>query len=109
MKNLSTKKIEKYSRQIIMKEVGINGQKKICRSSICIVGCGGLGTSAAQYLTMTGVENITLIDYDVVELSNINRQTLFFEEDKLVNWSKRIDSESNDNALDEVKKLNKEK
>ena len=81
MKNLSTKKIEKYSRQIIMKEVGINGQKKICRSSICIIGCGGLGTSAAQYLTMTGVENITLIDYDVVELSNINRQTLFFEED----------------------------
>ncbi len=81
MKNLSTKKIEKYSRQILMKEVGIDGQKKICRSSICIIGCGGLGTSAAQYLTMTGVENITLIDYDLVELSNINRQTLFFEED----------------------------
>ena len=44
MKNLSIKKIEKYSRQIIIKEVGINGQK-ICRTSICIIGCGGLGTS----------------------------------------------------------------
>ena len=81
MPKLTNKQTEKYSRQIIIEKIGINGQKKILNSSICIVGCGGLGSSAAQYLSMTGVGNIMLIDNDLINLSNLNRQTLFFEKD----------------------------
>ena len=81
MPKLTDKQIEKYSRQIIIEKIGISGQKKILKSSICIVGCGGLGSSAAQYLSMTGVGNIMLIDNDLISLSNLNRQTLFFEKD----------------------------
>lgn len=88
--------LEKYSRQIIMGQIGIDGQKKISNSSIAIVGCGGLGTSAAQYLSMSGVGNITLIDHDSVALSNLNRQTLFTEKDigksKCMVLSRRIKS-----------------
>ena len=82
MKSLLNKRlIERFSRQIVLKNVGISGQKKILKSSICIVGCGGLGSSAAQYLSMAGVGNIMLIDNDLINLSNLNRQTLFFEKD----------------------------
>ncbi len=73
--------LERYSRQIIMDDVGLDGQKKIFDTSICIIGCGGLGTTAAQYLTMSGVGKLSLIDNDLVDLSNLNRQTLFTEND----------------------------
>ena len=76
MKKISDKLLERYSRQIIIDEVGISGQQKIFASSIAIIGCGGLGTSAAQYLSMAGVGNIKLIDNDTVSNSNLNRQTL---------------------------------
>ena len=80
--NKSNKKfLEKYSRQIIMDQVGIEGQKKISKSSISIIGCGGLGTSAAQYLSMSGINNFTLIDNDYVDITNLNRQTLFSTND----------------------------
>ena len=81
MSKLTDKQTEKYSRQIIIEKIGLSGQKKILNSSICIVGCGGLGSSAAQYLSMTGIGNIMLIDNDLINLSNLNRQTLFFEKD----------------------------
>ena len=81
MTELTDKQTEKYSRQIIIEKIGISGQKKILKSSICIVGCGGLGSSAAQYLSMAGIGNIMLIDNDLINLSNLNRQTLFFEKD----------------------------
>jgi sulfur carrier protein ThiS adenylyltransferase/adenylyltransferase/sulfurtransferase len=73
--------LEKYSRQIIMEQVGVEGQKRIYNSSICIIGCGGLGTSAAQYLSMSGIGKLVLIDHDSIVLSNLNRQTLFTEKD----------------------------
>ena len=81
MIKLSDREIEKYSRQILIEKIGIKGQEKIKNSSILLIGCGGLGTSAAQYLTMAGVGKIKIIDSDKVELSNLNRQTLLFEED----------------------------
>ena len=81
MRNPEEYFLEKYSRQIIMEQVGIEGQKKINNSSICIIGCGGLGTSAAQYLSMSGIGKLVLIDHDSIVLSNLNRQTLFTEKD----------------------------
>ena len=81
MKNLNAKDFEKYSRQLIMDKIGIKGQKKIMNSSICIIGCGGLGTTTAQYLAMTGIGRIHLIDFDKVEMSNLNRQLSFLEQD----------------------------
>ena len=56
-------------------------KKKIMNSSICIIGCGGLGTTTAQYLAMTGIGKMLLIDFDKVEMSNLNRQLSFLEED----------------------------
>ena len=81
MRNSEEYFLEKYSRQIIMEQVGVEGQKKINNSSICIIGCGGLGTSAAQYLSMSGIGKLVFIDHDSIVLSNLNRQTLFTEKD----------------------------
>ena len=81
MRNPEEYFLEKYSRQIIMEQVGVEGQKKINNSSICIIGCGGLGTSAAQYLSMSGIGKLVFIDHDSIVLSNLNRQTLFTEKD----------------------------
>ena len=81
MKFLSDKHLEKYSRQIIIDKIGLDGQKKILDSSICIIGCGGLGTSASQYLAMSGIGKLMLVDDDRITLSNLNRQTLFTEKD----------------------------
>ena len=81
MRNPEEYFLEKYSRQIIMEQIGVEGQKRIYNSSICIIGCGGLGTSAAQYLSMSGIGKLVLIDDDSIVLSNLNRQTLFTEKD----------------------------
>ena len=81
MNKFNNKTLERYSRQIIMEKVGIEGQEKIMNTSISIIGCGGLGTTAAQYLTMSGIGEILLVDDDSVCLSNLNRQTLFSEKD----------------------------
>ena len=71
----------RYSRQIILKDIGIIGQKKIKNSKILIVGIGGLGCPVADLLTRAGVGLIGIIDYDRVSLSNIHRQTLFSAQD----------------------------
>ena len=81
MISLSEKNFEKYSRQLIMDRIGESGQKKIMNSSICIIGCGGLGTTTAQYLAMTGIGKMLLIDFDKVEISNLNRQLSYLEKD----------------------------
>ncbi|MCW1296950.1 MAG: HesA/MoeB/ThiF family protein [Candidatus Parvarchaeota archaeon] len=78
---LNKVEIERYSRNIIFNEIGINGQKKLKKSSIAILGLGGIGSAAAIYLTCAGIGNIRLIDRDFVELNNIQRQILYDEED----------------------------
>ncbi len=69
--------IERYSRQIILKNIGILGQKKIISSKILIVGMGGLGCPAAEFLARAGVGLLGIIDFDKVDLSNIHRQSLY--------------------------------
>ena len=76
-KNLSTKQIEKYSRQIVLKNVGTIGQKKILNSNVLIVGVGGLGCPIVDYLTRAGVGKIGIVDYDKVDTSNIHRQSIY--------------------------------
>jgi len=78
MKNqLNKNLIERFSRQIVLKDIGIVGQKKILSSKVLIVGAGGLGSSVAEFLTRAGVGSIGIIDDDKVSLSNLHRQSLY--------------------------------
>lgn len=79
--NLTEQQIERYSRQMILKEVGAAGQEKLLASRVLIVGTGGLGSPAALYLAAAGVGTIAIIDTDRVELANLQRQIIHFSED----------------------------
>ena len=76
-KSLSTKQIEKYSRQIVLKNVGVIGQKKILNSKVLVVGAGGLGCPVIDYLSRAGVGRLGIIDYDRIDSSNIHRQSIY--------------------------------
>ena len=80
-KNLKKASLIRYSRQIILKNIGIIGQKKIINSKVLIVGGGGLGCPIADLLTRSGIGLIGVIDFDKVSLSNIHRQTLYTTKD----------------------------
>ena len=71
----------RYSKQIILKQIGILGQKKISSTKILIVGMGGLGCPVALYLSNLGIKNIGIADHDKVSMSNLNRQILFNTKD----------------------------
>ena len=80
-KNLNKSSLIRYSRQIVLKNVGTFGQKKIINSKVLIVGAGGLGCPVADLLARSGVGEIGIMDYDKVSLSNIHRQTLYTAKD----------------------------
>ncbi|MDG3085211.1 molybdopterin-synthase adenylyltransferase MoeB [Vibrio hannami] len=73
---LSDKEMLRYNRQIILKEFDFEGQEALKQGSVLIIGAGGLGCASSQYLATAGVGTITLVDFDIVELSNLQRQVL---------------------------------
>jgi adenylyltransferase/sulfurtransferase len=75
--SIEKKEIEKFSRQIILKNIGIFGQKKIKQAKVLVIGSGGLGCPVAEFLTRAGVGIIGIVDNDIVSLSNIHRQSLY--------------------------------
>ncbi len=111
--------LDRYSRQIVLKNIGVAGQKKISLTKVLIVGAGGLGCPVSDLLCRAGVGEIGIIDYDKITLSNLNRQTLFNNNDinkykvdvlkqklKLVNplvkiktFKKKIDKKNIDNLI----------
>jgi len=78
MKNQLNKKIvERFSRQIVLKDIGILGQKKILSSKVLIIGAGGLGSPVAEFLSRAGIGSLGIVDDDKVSLSNLHRQSLY--------------------------------
>lgn len=77
----SNEQLERYSRHIILKEVGVKGQKKLLNGKVLIIGAGGLGAPAAMYLAAAGVGTIGIADADEVDLSNLQRQIIHTTED----------------------------
>ena len=75
--SLNFSEFKRFEKQIILKKVGISGQKKIKKSKVLIVGMGGLGCPLLTYLAAAGVSNIGIVDHDKVEISNLNRQIIF--------------------------------
>ena len=94
----SKKQIERYSRQIILKKIGVVGQKKLFKSSVLIVGAGGLGSPIAIYLTALGIGKIGIVDKDNVEISNLSRQIIFTTSD--------IKKNKSNSAIKNLKKIN---
>jgi adenylyltransferase/sulfurtransferase len=78
---LSSRDLERYSRQVMLEEIGYEGQLKLKSAKVCVVGVGGLGNPIATRLVAMGIGKIRIVDRDVVELSNLHRQTIFDESD----------------------------
>src|SRR5579859_5051069 len=79
--DLSTDELRRYSRHLSLPEVGLAGQKKICAASVLCVGAGGLGSPITMYLAAAGIGKIGIVDFDTVELTNLQRQILHGTED----------------------------
>ena len=95
---LNKKIIERFSRQIIIKDIGVLGQKKILFSKVLIVGAGGLGSPVAEFLSRAGIGSLGIIDNDKVSLSNLHRQSLYNTSD-IGKYKVKI-------AKDKIKKIN---
>ncbi len=78
---LSSRDLEKYSRQVMLEEIGYEGQLKLKKAKACVVGVGGLGNPIVTRLVAMGIGTIRIVDRDVIELSNLHRQTMFDESD----------------------------
>ncbi len=81
MINLTEEQIQRYSRHILLQDVGVEGQEKILNAKVLVVGAGGLGAPVSLYLAAAGIGRIGIIDADVVDLSNLQRQVIHFTKD----------------------------
>ncbi len=79
--NLDLRQFKRFEKQIVLKKIGVSGQKKILNSKVLIIGIGGLGCPLLTYLAASGVGTLGIVDQDKIELSNLNRQTLFIAQD----------------------------
>ena len=79
--SFSSSEFARYSRHLIMPEVGLQGQSKLKSASVLIIGAGGLGTPSSMYLAAAGVGRIGIVDFDTIEKSNLHRQVLYSEQD----------------------------
>src|SRR3954467_3669684 len=79
--DLSRDAIRRYSRHIMLPEVGLEGQKKICSTSVLCIGAGGLGSPIAMYLAPAGIGTLGIVDFDTVDYSNLQRQILHTDAD----------------------------
>src|SRR5438093_2833400 len=95
---LSNDEIRRYSRHLILPEVGLSGQKKICSTSVLCIGAGGLGSPIAMYLAAAGIGKLGIVDFDAVDFSNLQRQIIHGTEDV-----GRLKSES---ARETIKSIN---
>ncbi len=94
----SNEQLERYSRNILLREIGIKGQQKLLSSKVLVVGAGGLGSPAAMYLATAGVGTIGIADKDKVELSNLNRQ--------IIHTTNKIGKDKTESAKDTINNLN---
>ena len=97
---LGLKDFKRFEKQIILKKVGVAGQKKIINAKVLIIGIGGLGCPLLTYLAASGVGTIGIADPDKIEISNLNRQTLFTTND--------IGKYKVDQAKSSIYRINKE-
>jgi len=98
--DLSEKELDRYSRQIMLEEIGYQGQLKLKQANVCVVGVGGLGNPIVIRLAAMGVGKIRIVDRDVIELSNLHRQTMFNEDD--------VGQVKVETAAKKLRKLNKD-
>ena len=90
--------LERYSRHIILKDVGIEGQMKLMEGKVLVIGAGGLGSPALLYLAAAGIGTIGIADGDLLEMSNLQRQVIHFTDD--------IDKPKVDSAKEKIRRLN---
>ena len=95
---MTNKQLERYSRNILLKEIGIRGQQKLLSSKVLVIGAGGLSSAATLYLAAAGVGTIGMADKDKVELSNLNRQ--------IIHNTNRIGQLKTESAKQTINKLN---
>ena len=95
---LSKVELERYDRQIMLYGFGEEGQEKLKKAKVFIAGAGGLGSPVSIYLAAAGIGNIRIVDHDTVELSNLNRQVL--------HWQENISDKKTDSASGKLAKLN---
>src|ERR1035437_6235360 len=90
--DFTEEQIQRYSRHILLQDVGVEGQEKIINGKVLIIGAGGLGAPAALYLAAAGVGTIGIVDGDVVDVTNLQRQVIHFTAD--VNTPKVISAKN---------------
>ena len=95
---LSKEQADRYARQIILSEIGEEGQKRLIYAKVLIIGLGGLGSSCAIYLAAAGVGNLGILDFDKVGLNNLHRQVIHSE--------KYINHQKTESAKDRINQIN---